>query len=131
MKERSVATQTSVLIGGDILVLALVTVVGFASHGTLVSAGTRLFSTFVPLVAAWFLAAPAMGLFERGRAADWRQLWRVVWAMIFAAPLASILRGAWLNSAIIPVFVLVLTGVSALGMLIWRGLWALVIYRKR
>jgi ABC-type xylose transport system permease subunit len=72
-----------------------------------------------------------MGLFEQNRTADWRQLWRVVWAMIIATPLAAFLRGVWLNSAIIPVFVLVLAGVSALGMLAWRGLWALVNYRKR
>jgi hypothetical protein len=131
MKAQAYAKQTGVLIGGDTLVLALVTVVGFASHGTLINAGTRLFSTFVPLIVAWLLVAPAMGLFEQNRTADWRQLWRVVWAMIIATPLAAFLRGVWLNSAIIPVFVLVLVGVSALGMLAWRGLWALVLYRKR
>lgn len=131
MKVGSSAAQPGLLLAGDILALALVTLVGFASHGTLTTAGTRLFTTFVPLVAAWLLVAPALGLFERGRAGDWRQLWRVLWAMLLAAPLAAFLRGVWLNTAIIPVFVLVLGGVSALGVLAWRSLWTLVFYRKR
>jgi hypothetical protein len=131
MKVRSSIIQDGVLIAGDILALALVTVVGFARHGTLTTAGARLFTTFIPLVAAWLVVAPAMGLFVQGRIVDWRQLWRVLWAMLIAAPLAAFLRGIWLNSAILPVFVLVLGGVSALGMLAWRGLWALVLYRKR
>lgn len=131
MKVQSSVTRAGLLLAGDILAFALVTLIGFASHGTLTTAGPRLFSTFLPLVAAWLLAAPALGLFKEPQSGDWRQLWRVLWAMLLAAPLAAFLRGVWLNSAIIPIFVLVLGGVGAVGMLAWRALWALILYRKR
>jgi hypothetical protein len=41
--------------------------------------------------------------------------------MLFAGPLAALLRGLILNASIIPVFAVVLSATSALGMLIWRG----------
>jgi hypothetical protein len=43
--------------------------------------------------------------------------------MLFAAPFAAILRGLILNAPIIPIFAIVLAATSALGMLIWRGLY--------
>jgi hypothetical protein len=46
-----------------------------------------------------------------------------VLAMIFAAPLAAVLRGFFLNAPILPIFALVLSATSALGMLVWRGIW--------
>ena len=119
------------LVFGDLLTLALVTLFGFATHGTMTTAGMRMLTTFIPLLVAWFLVAPHLGVFDRALAGDWRQLWRPLWAMLLAAPFAAFLRGAWLNSAIMPVFVVVLGGVSALGLLAWRGLWVWIIYRKR
>ena len=47
-----------VLIVGDIFTLIIVTVIGFASHGTAGTAGSRMLTTFLPLAAAWFLIAP-------------------------------------------------------------------------
>lgn len=38
----------ALLLGGDSLTLALVTMIGFASHGTLGSAGVRMVTTFAP-----------------------------------------------------------------------------------
>ena len=59
-----------------------------------------------------------------------RQLWRPFWAMVLAAPLASWLRGVWLNAPIMPIFVLVLGGFSALGILAWRAVYALIFSRR-
>ena len=40
----------ALLVGGGSLTLALVTMIGFASHGTLGSSGVRMAATFVSLV---------------------------------------------------------------------------------
>jgi len=131
MNVRDPKFQFGVLLAGDLLVLALVTLVGFAAHGTLATAGGRMLTTFIPLSVAWLLLAPYLGVFDRSLAGDWRQLWRPVWAMLLAAPLAAFLRGAWLNSPILPVFVVVLAATNALGLLVWRSLYAWVVNRKR
>jgi hypothetical protein len=119
------------LITGDVLAIAVVTAVGFASHRELGTAPlSRILATFAPLAFGWFLIAPWLGLFEPNVTADPRLLWRPPLAMLFVAPLAAFLRGAFLNSVILPVFVAVL-GVSAgLVMLLWRGLWLLLARRK-
>lgn len=119
------------LLVADVIVLALVTLFGFASHGSLGTASSRLLTTFVPLVIAWFLVAPFLGAYDLQRVSDFRQLWRPFWAMVLAGPLAAMLRGFMLNSPILPIFVVVLGGVSALSILIWRMVYALIAKRRR
>jgi hypothetical protein len=119
------------LIIGDILTLTIVTVFGFASHGTAGTAGSRMLTTFIPLLAAWFLIAPHLKVYDRDIALDGRQLWRPFWAMVLAGPMAAWLRGVLLNSPILPVFVVILGGVSALAILTWRGLYWLVMTRMK
>lgn len=116
----------AILIAGDFAALALITAIGFASHGTLDTAGPRMLSTMIPLIAAWAATAPFLGAYELERAVDKRQLWRPFWAMILAGPLAAWLRGIWLGAPILPLFVLILTGVGALGILIWRTTFTLL-----
>ncbi len=111
------------LIGGDLIAIGVITILGFASHGTATTAGLRLLTTFIPLAAGWFLIAPFLGLYDLRRAADARQLWRPVLAMVFAGPFAAWLRGVMLNAPILPLFVAVLGGSAALGMLLWRILY--------
>ncbi len=115
------------LLTGDVLSLGLVTMFGFASHGTLGTAGGRILSTFIPLLAAWFLTAPLLGAYRLEWVAELRQLWRPLWAMILAAPFAAWLRAIWLGGVVVPVFVVVLGGVSAIAILLWRLIywWAL------
>ena len=123
--------KRALLILGDVLALALITGIGFATHRELGTAPfSRILATFLPLAFGWFLIAPWLGLFEAGVAAAPRQLWRPPLAMLFAAPLAAFLRGAFLNSVILPVFVAVLGVSAALVMLAWRGLWLLRNRRK-
>jgi hypothetical protein len=115
--------KRSLLILGDLLAIAIVTVIGFATHG---EAGTsflpRMAATFVPMTVGWFLLAPALGLFDGERVRSTRQLWRPALTAFFAAQLAVVLRGLWLNAAVLPVFGLVLGATSALGMIVWRGM---------
>lgn len=114
----------SVLILGDILAIGLVTIVGFATHGeTDLSFLPRMAATFFPLVIAWFLLAPRLGLFQDEIIHNARQLWRPALTALFAAPLAAVLRGFILNAPIIPIFVVVLGVTSTLGMFVWRTIW--------
>jgi len=131
MNNRLFNTQLATLLGGDILTLAIVTLFGFASHGILGSVGMRLLTTFLPVTAAWLLVAPHIGALDPDNLGDLRHLWRPFWAMILAAPLAAWIRGAWLNQPIIPVFVVVLGGGSAMALLCWRFLFWLALERKR
>jgi hypothetical protein len=118
--------STLVLIGGDILALAVITVIGFASHGeTDISFVPRMFTTFIPLVVGWFLIAPWLGLFNAQLTSDLKQLWRPPLAMLLAAPMSAILRAAMLGGVALPLFALILGGSAALGMLVWRRLYFL------
>ncbi|RME86608.1 MAG: DUF3054 domain-containing protein [Anaerolineae bacterium] len=113
------------LILGDVIAIAIVTVIGFASHGELGSASLwRLAATFFPLTLSWFLVAPWLGLFDPRTTAQARLLWRPAWAMLLAAPLAAFLRSLMLGGLpVLPLFVAVLGATSALGMSLWRALW--------
>ena len=109
---------------GDVIALAIITVIGFASHGeTDVSFLPRMLTTFIPLVVSWFLIAPWLGMFDPQIVLNAKQLWRPPLAMLLAAPVAAILRAAMLNTVALPFFTLILGGSAALGMLVWRGLY--------
>ncbi len=120
-----VTPEQRTLMIGDIVVLAITTAFGFANHGTLGSAGLRILATLVPLLTAWFLISPWLGVFDGTRVMDPRQLWRPLLAMILSAPFAAFLRGAWLAQPILPLFVVVIGGFSALAVVSWRGLYLL------
>jgi asparagine N-glycosylation enzyme membrane subunit Stt3 len=115
---------------GDILMLGLVTLFGFASHDELGTAGTRMMTTFVPLVFAWVLISPWLGVFRDEIMDNPRQLWRPFWAMVLAGPMAAWIRGAWLQRPIVPLFVVILGGVSALALLAWRTIFWLITSRR-
>jgi len=121
----------SILILGDILALAVITLIGFGTHDELIQFPIdRILATFLPLLAGWFLISPWLGLFKPEITSDPRQLWRPVLAMLLAAPLAGLLRAMMLNGVVIPLFVWILGGSAALGMLVWRVLWWLLTRSK-
>jgi hypothetical protein len=117
------------LLVGDMVTLGLVTIFGFASHGTLSTAGERILTTLLPVLVSWLLVAPFLGAYRLEWASDWRQLWRPFWAMVLAAPLAAWMRAVWLESVIMPVFVVVLGGISAIAILIWRLIYWVILTR--
>lgn len=118
------------LLLGDVVSLGLVTLFGFASHRTLDTAGARIFTTLIPLLAAWLLSAPFLGAYRLEWAAQARQLWRPFWAAILAAPFAAWLRAVWLGGVVLPIFVVILGGVSAIAILVWRLIFWVAIYRS-
>jgi hypothetical protein len=112
------------LVIGDLAAIAVVTVIGFATHGeTGVALLPRMLSTFLPLVLGWFLVAPWLGLFNPDINLKAGQLWRPLVAMLLAGPLAALLRAFWLNTVVIPIFGVVLSASAGLGLLVWRIIW--------
>ncbi|MEW6402614.1 MAG: DUF3054 domain-containing protein [Chloroflexota bacterium] len=117
--------KKTILVPGDIIALAIVTLIGFASHGEAeLSFLPRMAAAFFPLVISWFLVSPWLGLFDEQVLSNPKLLWRPALAMVLAAPMATILRAALLNSTAIPIFTLILGTTSALGMMIWRAIYA-------
>jgi hypothetical protein len=115
---------------GDGVMHLLVTLLGFASHDTLQGESlTRILATFVPFFIAWLVVALWLGLFSRSRLMDPHQLWRPPLAAVLAAPFGGFVRGLWLQSGVVPTFILVMAGVTAVGMFIWRG--ALLLHLRR
>ena len=118
--------RTWLLYAGDTLLLAVLTLVGFATHGEAdFSFLPRMAVLFFPLAISWFLLAPALGLFDSEIASNPKQLWRPALTALFAAPLAAILRGFILSAPVIPIFAAVLAATTALGVVIWRALYLL------
>ena len=123
-------SKKSILILGDIITFAILTVIGFAAHGeTGASFLPRMAVAFVPMAFGWFVLAPWLGLFDDAVITAPKNLLRIPLAMLFVAPLAVILRAAWLNTAGIPIFALALGGANAIGMLVWRGIYIFIAKR--
>ena len=115
------------LVIGDLVAIAIVTLIGFAAHGeTGVSFLPRLAAIYFPLSISWFLLAPWMGLFQAEITSSPRQLWRPALVAFFAAPFAAVLRGFILNAPALPIFAAVLATVLAVGMVAWRLLYSLI-----
>ncbi|HUG34341.1 MAG TPA: DUF3054 domain-containing protein [Anaerolineales bacterium] len=114
----------NILILGDALALAVITIIGFATHGeTDLSFLPRFLAIFIPLIVAWFLIAPRLGLFQPEITSNLKQLWRVPLVMLIVAPLAVAARSLILLTDIVPIFMVAFGGTSALGMMIWRGIY--------
>jgi hypothetical protein len=115
---RLTSTQRRVLIG-DITVLVLLTIVGFATHDTL-DALWRMIVTVVAALLAWAAAAPFLQVYDEDVISDAKSLWRVAWAWMLAAPMATFLRGMALDRDIPWVFVLVTMGLNGIALVAWR-----------
>ncbi|NOT04813.1 MAG: DUF3054 domain-containing protein [Anaerolineales bacterium] len=124
--------KKNILIIGDIIEIAILTFIGFATHGEAgVSFIPRMGASFFPLLIGWFLVAPWLGLFDEQVNSNPKLLWRVLLAMLFVVPLAAVLRSTLLHSAVQPLFVLILGSTNALGMLIWRGVYLFIVRRNK
>ena len=124
------ARPKQILYVGDTVAILFVTLIGFITHSqTDLFFLRRFLAAFVPLTVAWFLLAPWFGLFQPEITSNIKLLWRPVLAMLFAAPLAVVIRGLILNSAILPIFAIVFGVTSALGMAVWRAAF-IVLNRK-
>lgn len=120
-----------ILIGGDVIIAIIITLWGFASHDTLDTAGLYMLTTFIPILVAWLMIAPLLGVYDLKRMKNVPQLWRPFYAMIVASPMAALIRAFWLGRSIAPLFVVVLGGFSALGILLWRIVHWMLVWRGK
>jgi FlaA1/EpsC-like NDP-sugar epimerase len=107
------------VIAGDVVVLVLLTVAGFAAHVTLDALGRMVVTTAAALL-AWGAVAPFMGIYSEAVIADPRAVWRVGWAWLLAAPLATFLRGVALDRDIPWQFILVTILLNGFALVAWR-----------
>lgn len=122
--------KKSILIIGDLIAFVILTLIGFATHSeTDISFLPRMAAVFIPMVFSWFVLAPWLGLLDENIVPDPKQLLRIPLAFLFVAPLAVILRGAWLHAPVLPLFTLIVGGTNALGMMLWR--WLYIFIAKR
>jgi len=125
----SMNRQNTYLVIGDTLVIAILAIIGFASHGTLGSSGTRMLATLIPFLAAWFASAIPLRAVDP-LVSQGKGIWRPLWAVILAVPLGAWLRGIWLQMPVQTTFVLVMIAFLLLGILIWRLLYNFVLYPR-
>ncbi len=112
-----------ILIVGDTLTLLITVAIGFQSHETLSIFLQRFAFTFFPWTLAWIFVAPRFGLFEIPQLKLGKQSVQVVLAMLLVSPLAVVLRAAWLGSAALPLFALIMGASSALALIVWRTIF--------
>ncbi|TFH37061.1 MAG: DUF3054 domain-containing protein [Anaerolineales bacterium] len=123
MKE-SLRTSEWVLWAGDAAAYGLITLIGFSSHGALSSAPfPRILATFLPFYASWILFARWGAVIRSRPDRHWRWLLLSGISAFLSAPLAATLRAFWLDSLVIPTFVLVMAAVSSTGVMLWRLLY--------
>jgi hypothetical protein len=122
--------KKNILILGDIITLALITLIGFVSHGESDSSYLpRFFAAFIPLLVSWFLLITWFGLLNQEITNEAKKLLLIPLAMIFVIPLAAFLRGLILNSPIQPMFVIAFYATNTIGILIWRGIYIFIAKR--
>jgi hypothetical protein len=120
------------LVGGDILAVLVLSIIGYLMH----YAGKEPFSfrwlsTFLPFCLGWGMAASLAGLYSAPVASHWREsVWRAALAGILAAPFAAMVRGLYLDAAVSPLFMIVLSAFAMATMALWRGIWAMLASRK-
>ena len=123
--------KKSILITGDILAILITTLVGFATHDELKSEFLlRFFTLFILLVGVWLFLAPRYGLYRSEITSNPKQLWRVLFVMIWVSFVAVCARNAILiflnafqSSDNNLIFIPVLAITSAIGLLLWRGIY--------
>jgi hypothetical protein len=121
---------TALLMAGDLVTALIITLVGFVTHYGAVE-GWRWLASYLPVLVGWLAIAPWLGVYQAGHYQRPLHAWRAALAAFLSAPLAAWLRGAWLNGAVLPIFVLVLGLTDALGFLIWRVVWAWILRWKK
>lgn len=115
-------------IGGDIVVLALITIIGFATHHTL-DAYWRMTVTVLVTLIAWAVVAPWFDAFSTTTLTRPSSVWKILLATVVATPLAAFLRGWVLGIEVSTTFILTGIAFNGLAMVIWRA--GLAMYLKK
>jgi hypothetical protein len=115
------------LLVDDAAVIFIVTIFGIRFHQTDTFLFSRLPYTMLPFLVAWIFFAANLRLYDPTTSTKWKQLWRVPVAVALAAPVGAALRSLWLNSQVVPIFLVVVGAAIAVGILISRSLFILAL----
>ncbi len=111
----------ALLIIGDLVCILLANLAGFAFHReSSATAAGRFIATYFPFAASWLLASFLVGAYGGDPAQRWDRTARSLGATALAAPLGAVLRGVWLGTPVLPVFVAVMGSVVGGSILVWR-----------
>jgi len=110
---------------GDAIVLIVITVLGFATHGTLGETWRMLITTIGTLI-AWAIVAPWFDAFSTGTLTRPSSIWRVAYAWAVAAPFAGFLRGWFLGIGVSSTFILTAIAINGLALVVWRLAYAAI-----
>ena len=111
-----------ILILGDLAAIGIAVWIGLQFHQLGETIWQRFAFSFLPWSVAWYFVAINLELF-RWRKMSGLQIGQILMAMILASPLAAMLRATWLGTAALPLFALIMGAVSALAILVWRGIY--------
>jgi hypothetical protein len=110
-------------VAGDVVVLFVLTLIGFVTHSTLDEIG-RLVVTTLGVLAAWAIVGPWFGVFSTTVLTRWIAVWQVALAWAVAAPVAGFLRGLLLDVNVSATFILVTIAVNGAALVVWRSGYA-------
>jgi cellulose synthase/poly-beta-1,6-N-acetylglucosamine synthase-like glycosyltransferase len=105
---------------GDVVVLTIITIIGFATHHTL-DAYWRMFITVLVTLIAWAVVAPWFDAFSTTTLTRPLSVWKILLATVVATPLAAFLRGWFLGIEVSSTFILTGIALNGLAMVIWRA----------
>jgi hypothetical protein len=115
-----------VLLVDDAIAIFAITFLGLNFHQMDAALFERLPFTAIPYFVAWAIAAAALRLYNPEIATKPAQLWRVLVAAVVASLPAAALRSLWLGTPLVPIFVVVMGGIVAVGLLVTRSIFALI-----
>lgn len=110
------------VIAGDLIVIALIVLIGFATHGELEMEPdelVRMVVLFLEIALLWGLIGQQLGVFTEPIITS-RFTWQVPMTMLIAAPFSALMRAVVLGIPVSPVFILVITAVTTTAITIWR-----------
>ena len=117
LADRSLLRWTIV---GDVVVLVVITILGFATHHTL-DAYWRMFVTVLVTLIAWAVVAPWFDAFSTTTLTRPSSVWKILLATVVATPLAAFFRGWFLGIEVSSTFILTGIAFNGLTMVIWRA----------
>lgn len=115
-----------VLLVDDAIAIFAITFLGLSFHQMDAVLFERLPFTAIPYFIAWAIAAAALQLYNPDLATRPAHLWRVPVAAAVAALPAAALRSLWLGTPLVPIFVVVMGAIVAVGLLVTRSIFALI-----
>lgn len=130
MFKKSFSNIRFILLIGDIIVLGLVTGLGIFQHASQSNFSERFGVTWLPWVLIWLVIGISFGLFkDYNNNPLWVDFARLSAAMAVTSIIAGYIRSFWLNTQLVPIFVLVFGSLSLISIFSWR--WIYYLTKKR